>query len=415
MKKIITFILCLIVLSSCYNPDLCNENGTLNVGYTSKGGVLILNSGIESESSITFISPNGSIETNIFAKKNNKPLCYDATDMYFFNNDIYVIAKGKFRESAELIVINASDMREKERYSFNNLHFKLPDGVNPDQQKDYIFSPDKICVLDRSNVLIQDHQAVFRLDLNANPIFLNIIEGTYRISNHGSGIDTSISSNGSVVVDDKLYLVVGGWTPATDDAHIGIYEFSKNKNKVNSKIGLISQGTVSGITPMDKSEMLCIAIRGKKTFMAQLDARNLSNNGRVWKVADKISSNFLSSTSAFYLNKNLYYLSFYGNQPISIKKFDFSTKKVDELSSFATDDNRIKRLTTGITFDDKSRSRFFISGTDDFAKITTASGHVLFKPSVNVLLEYKINEDGSVKLKNKIDNKTSYPVKFLFF
>lgn len=407
--------------SSCYNPNACDNlssGGYIinNTGYSSKGGVLILNNGIESESSITYISPQGDVETSVFAKKNNKPLCYGATDMYFYNNDIYIVAKGDFDNPAELIVIGASDMKEKERYNLKDIHFKLPELITNPEQEDYIFNPQKIYVLDRSNVIIRDNQAVFRLNLNSNPISLNIIEGTYRISNHGAGIDTSISRNGGVVIDDKLYLAVGGWTEATPTHHIGVYEFVKNKNEVNNKIGLISQGIVTGIARVNgtESSMLCIAERGKKSYVASLDARNINAESRVWKAKDIITANLLNSEPFFVFDNNVYYVRFSETEPIEIKKYNLENKSVATAADFSKDETRLKRLTMGITFDDKSKNRVFISGTDNFEKIQTDKGYE-FKPSLNILLEYKLDKDGNLELQNKIENKTSYPVKFVYY
>lgn len=418
IKKIILSAFSLVVFYSCYNPNLCEDpSGVINVGYSSKEGVLILNTGIESESSITYISPQGDVETSVFAKKNNKPLCFGATDMYFYNNDLYIISKGDFKNPAELIVVSASDMVEKERYQLKNINFKLPDGVNKDQQRSYIFSPEKIHVLDRSNILIQDHQAVFRLNLNKSPVSLNIIEGTYRISNHGSGIDTSISTNGGVVINDKLYLIVGGWTDATPTHHIGVYEFVKNKDEVNNKIGLISQGTVSGIFEDEKNKngMLCVATRGKKSYIAYLDEKNLEGDIRQLKVKDIISSNLLDSSPSFMFKDNLYYVRFDRSKPLEIKKYDLNNKKISTVMSFEDDDKRIARLSTGISFDNKSKKRFFISGTDEFLEYKDEKGSTYFKPKFNILLEYELKDDGSVELKNKIENKTSYPVKFIYY
>lgn len=418
IKKIILSAFSLVVFYSCYNPNLCEDlSGVINVGYSSKEGVLILNGGIESESSLTYMSPQGDVETSVFAKKNNRPLCFGASDMYYYNNDLYIISKGNFTNPAELIVVRASDMVEKERYQLNNIKFKLPNGITSLEHKDYIFSPKKIYVLDRSNILIQDHQAVFKLNLNSNPISLNIIEDTYRITNHGSGIATSISTNGGVVVDDKLYLIVGGWTDATPTHHIGAYEFVKNKDEVNNKIGLISQGTVSGIfeDEKNKNSMLCVATRGKKSYIAYLDARNLSEDIRQLKIKDIVSSNLLDSPPSFIFNDNLYYVKFYRSKPLEIKKYDLNKKKISTVVSFEDEDNRIARLSTGISFDNSSNKRFFISGTDEFLEYTDKEGRVYFKPTFNILLEYELKDDGSVELKNKIENKTNYPVKFIYY
>lgn len=420
MKKI-NILLCIFAITifvseSCQNSSMCDVVMESSVGYASKGGVLILNNGIESPSSLTYISPQGDVTPSVFEKENNKPLCYGATDMYRYNDNIYIVSQGDFYNPAELVVVGATDLKEKERYLLKDIHFKLPDGITNPEQEDYLFGPEKIYVLDRENILIHDNQAVFRLNLNSKPVSLNIIEGTYRISNHGAGIDTSISRNGGVVINNKLYLSAGGWVDATPTHHIGVYEFVKNKNEVNNQIGLITQGTLSGLSKINgtNSSIACIAYRGKKSYVASMDVNDMSQVGKMWKAKDVITANLLNSTPMFIYQNNIYYIRFRETEPIDIRKYNLETKNVDIVSSFSKDETRLTRLSMGITFDDKSNNRFFVSGTDNFIKSKTEKGYE-FRPSLNIVLEYKLNKDGSVELHNKIENKTSFPVKFLYY
>lgn len=62
-------------------------------GYASSGGVMILNQGIRSEcSSITYISPDGNVEENVYSKVNGTEFGHSAQDMYMHNGKFYIFS-----------------------------------------------------------------------------------------------------------------------------------------------------------------------------------------------------------------------------------------------------------------------------------------------------------------------------------
>ena len=100
LNNFLTVILgCLFIFSSCEKSTPENGNNDENNpsenpgGYASSGGVMILNQGIRSEcSSITYISPDGDVEENVYSKVNGTEFGHSAQDMYMHNGKFYILS-----------------------------------------------------------------------------------------------------------------------------------------------------------------------------------------------------------------------------------------------------------------------------------------------------------------------------------
>ena len=97
LNKLFPLSVCLFLISSgcsksTTNPPNPGEIENLG-GYADPNGVLILNQGAAIENgSLTYITPGGEVEQNIYQKVNGSAFGHQAQDLYMQNGKIYILS-----------------------------------------------------------------------------------------------------------------------------------------------------------------------------------------------------------------------------------------------------------------------------------------------------------------------------------
>lgn len=201
-------------------------------GYADPRGVFVLNEG-DDYGSLLYISPNGTVEENVYETVNGTHLGNVAQDMYVYNGLAYILCWNTWETGeigdGKLIIADARTMKTVKTF---------------DEELDELVNPSSIAVLDEANVFICDETGVHRLDSNTGE--MHIIDGTWRMAN-GTFLAGNVYSRGMAVVGDRLYAAAGGWTSATDTHKFGLYEFVKNSNEVNRMLGISNRSEITGV------------------------------------------------------------------------------------------------------------------------------------------------------------------------
>lgn len=310
-----------------------NDETTYLDGYAHPDGVIILNQGarVSQNSTITYISPEGTIEENSYKKVNGTAFGNEAQDLYMYNGKIYLISNGIYSPNGEegdgvLVIANAVTLKREKAYKMDELKFHRPEGsLDPEEMMPITTPLENIAVLDEQNIFFSDEQGVFRFDSTTGD--LNIIEGSFHFGNQGNTVEGVASTRGIIRVGDHLYCGGGGFWETTR-----LIEFSKGMNKVSRVLPDLKGDFISGICQTGEREvMLATCGRGgeKKSYLyfVDLDKWEITKEKQI---AEDISAEFFNTPGIALAGDYLYYAA----GSTTVRRLSLSTwKAVDYIDT----------------------------------------------------------------------------------
>lgn len=348
-------------------------------GYARPDGTFLLSCGdrLKENGSVTYIAPDGTIERDVYKKVNGSDLGNEAQAMYLYHGKFYILCADYFRlddkpGDGALIIVDAETFRKEKAFRLEELRFTSPDGItNPD------FEPipeslSTLAVMDEQNIFIRDENGLYRFDSTTGE--LNLLEESFRVDNGGAGVAGRIYSRGMAIVGDKIYVAVGGWTSATDDYNLGIYEYEKGSNKICRKLGIANGGYVSAIC----------AGPGETVWFVTYAYNNLGSN-RIYSVDTRTMSvasskrveNSLNSgfgnTPGVSVSDSVFY---YSGMTTKLNRFDYRKGRSEFLVDALQDEPNARYVTCNPVFDSK-KNLLYLATTDENMEGFPATDHVL--------------------------------------
>ncbi|WP_430811805.1 MULTISPECIES: DUF5074 domain-containing protein [unclassified Carboxylicivirga] len=401
IKYLLFLMLNSVLLLSCSDDKVLNskEEDVSQLGYARPGGVFVLNGGARmvENGSLTYIAPDGSVETNVYKQVNGTELGNDAIDMYLHGNKLYILCNDFIQLDGQpgdgaLIIVDAITLKKEKAYRLSELVYDLPEGMRPEHEGG-IMSLSNIAVLDEHNIFINDAQALFRFDSTTGK--LTLVKGSYHIANAGGTIEGKVSGKSMAVVDDKLYMGVGGfWSDA------GVYEFVKNKDEVNRTLSFESSNLIAGLIAGDNGEV----------WVGTYSRQN-KNNNQVYKVSSATmtlldSKNITADFSPGYNNTSGLSLAgdwfYHAGQKPRIHRFSFANGSKEILVDALADEPNANYLTTNLV----------VNSINNYVYVATAQEYMENIITNNNLLIYDCS-GSEAKLIDNIAGKTSYVTNIL--
>lgn len=153
-------------------------------GYADPDGVLILNQGAAIEnSSLTYITPEGNIEQNVYQKVNGSAFGHGGQDLYMHNGKLYILSTNKdvyqkHEGDGTLVIADAVTLKREKAFKFDELKYPRPEGSLDENEFLPLVTPLRnIVVIDEKNIFFSDQKALFRFDSTTGE--LNIVEDSY--------------------------------------------------------------------------------------------------------------------------------------------------------------------------------------------------------------------------------------------
>lgn len=182
-------------------------------GYADPDGVLILNQGAAIEnSSLTYITPEGNIEQNVYQKVNGSAFGHGGQDLYMHNGKLYILSTNKdvyqkHEGDGTLVIADAVTLKREKVFKFDELKYPRPEGSLDENEFLPLVTPLRnIVVIDEKNIFFSDQKALFRFDSTTGE--LNIVEDSYHFGNQGNTIEAVAGTQGMVVIGDYIYIPV---------------------------------------------------------------------------------------------------------------------------------------------------------------------------------------------------------------
>lgn len=377
-----------------------NEPGEILSGYADPNGVLILNGGARSleNGSLTYISPDGNVEQNVYEKINGTPLGNEATDLYMYNGKLYILCNDQLRpegstQGGALIIADAVTLKTEKIYSRDDLQFPRPPETNGESEYMSVTTLKNIVVLDEENIYFSDSQGLFRF--NSKTGKNTIVKGSYSLANQGSAVhnlETIVSTRGMVVIGDRLYTCASGFWTSTK-----LLEFIKGKDEVNRELELPKGDFISGICRNGDRELIagtCGRLGEGSNFLhfINLDSWTISQTKAI---GSEISAEFMDSSGITLCGDYIYHAA--GSTTVgrtSIKTWKPEPTYIDA----KTDEPTAQYLDCNVVAD-PVKQYLYVAVSQEHAEDIVSPGHVLV---------YDISGD-EPKLVQNIVGKTSYP------
>lgn len=182
-------------------------------GYADPDGVLILNQGAAIEnSSLTYITPEGNIEQNVYQKVNGSAFGHGGQDLYMHNGKLYILSTNKdvyqkHEGDGTQVIADAVTLKREKVFKFDELKYPRPEGSLDENEFLPLVTPLRnIVVIDEKNIFFSDQKALFRFDSTTGE--LNIVEDSYHFGNQGNTIEAVAGTQGMVVIGDYIYIPV---------------------------------------------------------------------------------------------------------------------------------------------------------------------------------------------------------------
>lgn len=376
-----------------------NDETTYLDGYAHPDGVIILNQGarVSQNSTITYISPEGTIEENNYKKVNGTAFGNEAQDLYMYNGKIYLISNGIYSPNGEegdgvLVIADAVTLKREKAYKMDELKFHRPEGsLDPEEMMPITTPLENIAVLDEQNIFFSDEQGVFRFDSTTGD--LNIIEGSFHFGNQGNTVEGVASTRGIIRVGDHLYCGGGGFWETTR-----LIEFSKGMNKVSRVLPDLKGDFISGICQTGEREvMLATCGRGgeKKSYLyfVDLDKWEITKEKQI---AEDISAEFFNTPGIALAGDYLYYAA----GSTTVRRLSLSTWKAVDYIDTKKDAPDGEYLNCNVAVD-PTNQYLYIAVSNAYSESEI--------PTKNYLLIYDCSGETS-KLVKKIENQTCYPI-----
>ncbi len=398
------FKICLLLtvtfsLINCSNDDVSSkgdqeEGDETMMGYAHPDGVLILNAGARmlENGSLTYIAPDGTVETDVYKKANGTELGNDPVDLYVHKDKIYILSNDLIQLDGHpgdgaIIIADAVTLKMEKAFKLSDLVYEVPEGMRPGFEPGLLnFS--NIAVLDEDNVFFSDAQALFHF--NPSTAKLTIVEGSYQKANAGGTIEPKISKKSMAVVDGKLYIGTGGfWADA------GVYEFVKNKTELNRSVSFKSGNLVSGIVAGDNG-MFWVATYSRKNE-SQNEVYKMNAESMQLIESKKIKADIFpgyGNTSGVSVAGDAFYHT--GKSTI-LQRFSFKSPKTKALVDVKSDEPRANYINCNVVANPKSNYVYVATSENNYENVKAQ----------NNLLIYDCSGEEAV-LKQNIDNQTSY-------
>lgn len=348
-------------------------------GYARMGGTFLLSGGdrLTENGSITYIAPDGTVEPDLYKKINGSELGNDAQAMYLYKDKIYILCADYFRldnnpGDGALIIVDAETFKKEKSFRLEDLRFLEPEGItNPD------FQPipaglTSLAVMDEQNVFIRDVNGLYRFDSTTGE--LNLLEESFRVDNGGAGVAGRVYSRGMAIVGDKIYVAVGGWTSATDEYNLGIYEYQKGSNKLSRKLGISNGGYVSAICAGPEENIWFVTYAFNKLgrdCIYQVDTRSFSVVGSK-RVENSLNSGFGNTPGVSVSGQKFYY----SGMTTKLNCFDYQKGCSEFLVDALQDEPNARYVTCNPVFD-AQRNLLYLATTEENMEGFPSTDHVL--------------------------------------
>lgn len=400
----------MVVAGGCSSdPEDINNGGnagggtnppTVLGGYASPDGVLILNQGAPrlENGSVTWISPDGVVEQNVYRTVNGSACGNTSQDLYLCGNKIYIMSNNNSVPDlgnsepgdGSIVVVNAETFQREKAFQFKDLMFHKPEGSLEVVDMLPLATPlENLAVIDEHNLFFADGQGMFRLDTETG--VLTLVEGGYHFGNQGNTIETVVATRGMTVIGDHLYCAGGGFWTNTQ-----LFEFTKNSNQVTRTLDLSGE-FISGICRTGDHEIV-VATCGRsgslKSYLTFVDTETMSVKLEKPISAD-ISAELMNSSGVTLAGDYLYFAA----GTLTVSRISLKTWKIEEYIQVKNDAPQAEYLTCNVVADPK-KNLLYVSVSNDLNEAQTSDGNIL-------VYDCSGNEP---KLVMNIANKASYPV-----
>lgn len=381
------------------NTDDNGGSGSQGEGYADPSGVLVLNQGarMSENSSLTYISPEGEVEEDIYRKANGTAFGNEAQNLYIHNGKVYLLSNCIFNPGGEegdgvLVIADAATMKAEKKVKMGDLKFKRPEGSLEESEWLPLTTPfECIAVIDEKNVFFGDEQGIFRYDSTTGETFL--IEGSYHFGNQGSTIEGVASTRGMLRVGDCLYCGGGGFWETTR-----FMELSKDKNEVTRVIPDLNGDFISGLCRTGEREVM-LATCGRKgekksyLYFIDLDKWEIVKEKRI---SEDISAEFFNTSGIVMDGDYIYYAA----GTTTVRRLSLSTWTAEDYIDVTKDAPQGVYLNCNV-MTDPVRHYLYVAVSDEYSESDI--------PANNYLLVYDCSGDTPVLVQN-IHNKTHYPI-----
>lgn len=369
-------------------------------GYASPDGVLILNQGAPrlENGSVTWISPDGVVEQNVYRTVNGSACGNTSQDLYLCGNKIYIMSNNTAVPDlgnsepgdGSIVIVNAETFQREKVFQFKDLMFHKPDGSLAEVDMLPLATPlENLAVIDEHNLFLADGQGMFRLDTETG--VLTIVEGGYHFGNQGNTIETVVGTRGMTVIGDHLYCSGGGFWTNTQ-----LFEFTKDCDRVTRSLDLSGE-FISGICRTGDHEIV-VATCGRsgslKSYLTFVDTETMSVILEKPISAD-ISAEFMNSSGVTLAGDYLYFAA----GTLTVSRISLKTWKIEEYIQVKNDAPQAQYLTCNVVADPE-KNLLYVSVSNDLNEARISDGNILV---------YDCSGD-EPKLVTNIENKASYPV-----
>lgn len=421
MNKLFAIVFaCMSIVSSCVNEvpgsgenNIGNgtedsENGVTGSGndtsadvlggYASPDGVMILNQGARIEfSTLTYISPDGDVEKEVYKKVNGTYFGHEAQDMYMYNGKLYILSDNTDNYNGSLgdgtlVIADAVTLKKEKVFNYNDLKFPKPEGSQEEDDYLYLTMPMRnIVVVDEKNVFLSDQKSLFRFDSTTGE--LNIVERSYHFGNGGNTIEAVASTRGMTVIGDCVYSGGGGFWESTR-----LLEFGKDKNEATRIMEDLNGEFISGICRTGDREIMLATCGRSGSTKSYLYFVNIDT----WEIVDykqvpvDISAGFVNNSGIVLAGDYLYFAA----GTLKVGRMSLKDWKVDKSFIDVTKDVPNARYLNCNVVADPEKQYIYIAVSDEYEEKTVSASN---------LLVYDCSKDSPVLVKN-IENMTSYPV-----
>lgn len=400
MNKYFAILSCCMALVSACNDNIDGGEKDSQVlgGYASPNGVMILNQGAVSEmSTITYISPDGNVEEDIYKKANGTYFGHTAQDMYMHNGKLYILSNNTNDYDNELgdgslVIADAVTLKKEKVFKYEDLKYLKPEGSLEKEDSLFLTTPFcNIVVVDEKNVFLSSTKSLYRLDSTTGNLY--ILKGGFHFGNQGNTIEAVASTRGMTVIGDCVYTGGGGFWESTR-----LLEFGKGKNEATRKIVDLKGDFISGVCRTGDREIM-LATCGRKgstknyLYFVDIDKWEIVNEKTV---PVDISAEFFNNSGVTLAGDYLYFAA----GTLNISRISIKDWKVDKnFIDITKDAPTAKYLNCNVVADPKTQY-IYVAVSDDFGEDIVSKGNVLV---------YDCSKETPVLIRN-IENKTSYPV-----
>lgn len=363
------------------------------------------------QGSLAYLTPEGTLEEDIWQKTNGTTLVSNVRDLFICQGKLYILCStdgdGKNTDGG-LIVADAATFKKEKTFALSGIAFEKPEGTGP-EYRPYLKTPANLAVIDERNVFIKDAQGLFRFDTTTG--ILTAIKGTYHIANTIGGdgnLESKVSSRGLVISNGKLYIGSAGfWSDQS-----GVMEIVPDKNEVNRTLEF-PVDLVSGLTKGKDNELILTHyVRGTKRSneVSRISLENFQTAETVAKPTKiSLAPGFFDKSGVAYDGNQYLYLSEIEetetrvNYLMTLNRINLSDGTSETLVDFKTEVPDAKYLTTTPVMD-TDKQYVYVSVADNMYEGQTSNTH---------LLVYDCSGKEPV-LKQKFSGKTSRTVGIYF-